>query len=88
HNAATHDFVLSYRALFNTEPGSFAFQGYDIGTYFISALVKYGPKFIQKCVDLKMNLMQSNASFIRVEGGGLQNIGTKDIVYGPGYAIN
>ena len=36
------DFILKYRALYNTEPSQFAFQGYDIAYYFISTCSKYG----------------------------------------------
>ncbi len=45
-----NDFLLKYRDLYKTEPQDFAFQGYDIGDYFFSALYYYGKDFYQ-CAD-------------------------------------
>ena len=39
---AVKRFLLEYRALYNTEPSQFAFQGYDIASYFITLVSKYG----------------------------------------------
>ena len=34
-------FILEYRALFQNEPGSFSFQGYDAMHYYVSACARY-----------------------------------------------
>jgi LysM repeat protein len=39
------DFLLKYRALFNTEPTQFAFQGYDLARYFANLCGRYGRKW-------------------------------------------
>jgi len=39
---AVKRFLLEYRALYNTEPNQFAFQGYDITRYFIQLVSQYG----------------------------------------------
>lgn len=38
-------FVMEFRESYATEPNSFAFTGYNIGVYFLGALMKYGPSF-------------------------------------------
>ncbi|MBR1537987.1 MAG: ABC transporter substrate-binding protein, partial [Bacteroidales bacterium] len=44
-NADDQDFVLRYRALFYAEPDDFAFQGHDVLTYFIAAMMQQGTAF-------------------------------------------
>ena len=39
---------MKYRALFNAEPTQFAFQGYDIASYFISQCSRQGGKWMKK----------------------------------------
>lgn len=42
----TKNFVLKYRDRFKTDPAMYAFQGYDVTFYFLSALQKYGSGFL------------------------------------------
>ena len=46
--AVVVDFLLRFRDKYKTEPLDFAFQGYDIGMYFLSSLLYYGKEFY-KC---------------------------------------
>lgn len=41
HPAVT-SFIENFKAEYSTEPSIFAFQGYDVMTYFIQTLQKYG----------------------------------------------
>lgn len=42
-----NDFVAKYRARFNNEPGEYAFLGYDVALFFISAEMQFGNTFPQ-----------------------------------------
>jgi len=76
------NFVRRYRALYNTEPGNFAFQGYDIASYFISALKKYGNDMINGIAGFPAEGLQINFRFDRrTAAGGMFNEATKNVVY-------
>lgn len=82
------DFLREYRALCNTEPGPFAFQGYDIMRYFTGLCSRYGknwPGHLEDGTEGKM--LQSDFRFRRYGEGGLENIGIRRIVYGPDYSV-
>ncbi len=82
------DFLLKYRALYNTEPGPFAFQGYDLMHYFVKVCAKYGTgwgEFIED--EDTARLLQSDFKFRRYGEGGLENIGIRRLVYGPDYSV-
>lgn len=82
------DFLLKYRALYNTEPGPFAFQGYDLMHYFVKVCAKYGTgwgEFIEN--EDTARLLQSDFKFRRFGEGGLENTGIRRLVYGPDYSV-
>lgn len=82
------DFLLKYRALYNTEPGPFAFQGYDLMHYFAKVCAKYGTdwgEFIEN--EDTARLLQSDFKFRRYREGGLENIGIRRLVYGHDYSV-
>lgn len=60
----TIDFINKYTAAFHTEPTSFAFQGYDILTYFVDAMSKWGKNFPQAIVNERKSLIQSDVLFL------------------------
>jgi LysM repeat protein len=65
NNDATKLFVQLYRKAYNSEPGKFAFFGYDATYYFLTVLQKYGAKF-QNCLPVfDMMLLQSRYKFAR-----------------------
>ncbi len=67
-------FLMKYRALFNSEPSPFAFQGFDITTMFLN-----NPSLST----------QSRYHFLREKNStGIQNTGTTDIVYNIDYTIS
>ncbi len=75
------DFLLKYRALYNTEPSQFAFQGYDLIIYFTSLCAKYGDSWIDYVELDNRKLLQTNFSFEKVENGGYINVGTKRSIF-------
>mgnify|MGYP002519781440 CR=1 FL=1 len=54
------DFIMKYRALFNAEPTQFAFQGYDIASYFISQCSRQGGKWMKKIDENQYKAIQQN----------------------------
>lgn len=84
-NTEAKQFVKKYRALFNTEPTQFAFQGYDVAKYFLSLCAKYGDAWMQHAEDAV--LLQSTFDLQQTENGGYINTGIRRIVYGENYKV-
>lgn len=86
----TMRFVGEYRALFNSEPSQFAFQGYDMVKYF--ATLSISDKIMIDDYPEK-HMLQSNIEFRRVSGndigtlGGYENSATRNIIFGSNYTI-
>lgn len=82
------DFVKKYRALYNTEPTPYAFQGYDIASYFLGMCAKYGENWERHLETDAESLLQADFKFVKAgEKGGFANTGARRIVYGPDYTI-
>ena len=82
------DFLMKYRAIYNTEPTQFAFQGYDLATYFINLCSKYGKDWIDMLESSSEAMLQSTFRFSKQETGGYINTGVRRIEYGPKWKIN
>lgn len=80
-------FLKKYRALYNTEPTQFAFQGYDIARYFMELCAKYGENWKEHLCDSPKGMLQSTFSFTKQGTGGYTNNGIRRIVYEKGYNI-
>ena len=70
------DFLLSYRALYNTEPSQFAFQGYDTAKYFITLVSKYGRNWRHKLGETEGKGLHTDFDF-----NGQTNKAVRRIVY-------
>ena len=82
------DFLLKYRALYNTEPSQFAFQGYDIASYFINLCSRYGDRWPEMIDKAPQAMLQSTFRCRRYDSeGGYVNNGIRRIVYGPGWSV-
>lgn len=75
------DFVLAYRALFNSEPGSFAFQGYDIVHYFVNSCHLDGRNWHHNLPRYSEKGLQSDFKYDRWEGDGKINVGVRRVIY-------
>ena len=60
---AVRRFVLTYRSLFQGEPGSFAFQGYDTTHYFVTMCAKYGRQWYKKLDEYVEKGLQADFRF-------------------------
>lgn len=81
------EFLLKYRALFNTEPNQFAFQGYDVTRYFASQYTKAGKNWKEGLDGNETEMLQSTFMLRRQPSGGHLNNGIRRIVYDNGYSI-
>lgn len=85
----TRDFVMKYRALFNTEPTAYSFQGFDILTYFLQVMQEEGNLFASNVSSHPMDLLQCSFNFVRSdEKSGWHNCATRDIIYSPDFTIS
>ena len=85
-------FVQKYREYFSSEPTKYSFQGYDIGLYFGSALMKYGRSF-PNCIEADTTInkigTQTEFNFKRTkESCGFENVKTYIIQFDKEYNIN
>lgn len=87
-NPMVKEFLLNYRALFNTEPTQFAYQGYDLARYFITLCSKYGKRWMDKLDEHTMSLLQNTFYFQKTEDGGYQNNGVRRIIYDDDWKVN
>lgn len=81
------DFLKKYRALYNTEPNQFAFQGYDVARYFIELCSKYGEHWSNHLENNDSDMFQSSFNIRRQPIGGYVNNGVRRIVYENGYSV-
>lgn len=66
-------FVKEFRKQYATEPKEFAYSGYNIGIYFLSALMKYGPAFNDCIPYFDMELINMGYDFESSGNNGFQN---------------
>ena len=82
------NFLMKYRALYNTEPTQFSFQGYDTARYFIELCSKYGDGWMNRLSEDEKNMLQSTFRFIEVNDGSFVNNGVRRIVYEKDWNIS
>lgn len=81
-------FTENFKTEFGTEPSSFAFQGYDIATYFLQSLQNTGNLSRGIQGNFNIGLLQTNYHFSRVsEFGGYTNDCFKIIEYANTYEV-
>lgn len=67
-------FVCKFRTRYNTEPTDYAFDGFDIGWYFLNALDLYGKEMIDNLPGFKIPLLHTDFDFQRKDdNSGLEN---------------
>ncbi len=81
----TKDFLLKYRAVFQTEPTSFAYQGHDIIMYFATLISNYRDNWEEMLdKDVTERFIQTDFNFDRIcEDGGYVNTALRhEVVHG------
>ncbi|MDZ7846303.1 MAG: hypothetical protein U5L96_05840 [Owenweeksia sp.] len=69
---STQEFIAGYRDRFKAEPSRFAYQGYDVGMYFLQKLWRTGPFFMQSIHEGE-SLLSTGFAMQKSEGGGFEN---------------
>ncbi len=64
-NPATQAVIKTYRTIYKTEPDMYAYQGFDISYYFISALLKVGTGFLKTITGNKYRGVETNYNFLQ-----------------------
>ncbi len=82
---AVDSFVKAYRALFQTEPSQFAFQGYDTARYFVSSCARYGHAWTRMLGNNKVSLLHTDFQFSDDGNNNHQNTAVRRIVYQKDY---
>ena len=80
--------LMKYRALFNAEPTQFAYQGYDIASYFIELCSKYGKDWQNYLSHEEKSMLQSTFKCMQQGDGGYVNQGVRRIVYEKDWTIS
>ena len=103
HNISTHvsltyfidyndpevmDFLMKYRAFYNTEPTQFAYQGYDIAKFCMGMCSKYGDNWKNMLSSTEQKMLQSTFAFKKEPFKGYVNNGVRRIVYDKGYSMS
>jgi ABC-type branched-subunit amino acid transport system substrate-binding protein len=66
-------FVNRFTEIYKTDPNSLAFQGFDVGYYFLSALQKYG-KNMGRCIrEFHTRPLQTDFQFKQTGNNGFEN---------------
>ena len=72
-SAKVRNFAKRFQKQYKVDPDRFAFAGYDIGLYFLSALKNYGTQFY-KCIDEhKVPLLATELNFEFSKTDGYRN---------------
>jgi LysM repeat protein/ABC-type branched-subunit amino acid transport system substrate-binding protein len=88
HDDDVKSFVLKYRDTYKIEPNQYAIHAYDVGLYFLSAMLNYGENFENCIYNHKIDLLQADYNFVRwYENSGFENTNVDIIKYFKGYNI-
>ncbi len=79
-------FLMKYRALFNTEPSQFAFQGYDTAMFFAKMCRDYGEDWKTQMDKVELNMLQNTFKYHKTDAGYLNN-GTRRMIYGKNWEV-
>ena len=72
-NPDVKKFIARYVGDYKTDPELLAFQGFDVGYYFLSALLQFGTDFGRCIEDYKINSLQTRYNFTHSKGNGYEN---------------
>ena len=85
-NPEVEAFVLAYRALYNTEPSQFAFQGYDTARFFFSRASRYGREWSRSLGTDRVSGLHTDFLFTPKGEKGYINTAVRRILYKKDYS--
>lgn len=85
---AVKKFTLDYRALFNHEPTSFSFSGYDTVCFYSKMCRKYGSRWYKRMHrERQWQGLQTDFKYVRSAQQGRVNQAVRRVVYNPDFSI-
>lgn len=81
------DFLMTYRALYNAEPGPFAFQGYDSTYQMVKACAENGRNWAKRLAGTRAHGLQTDLQFVNSASGSAVNTAVRRILFDRGYDI-
>ncbi len=71
----TRKWITDFRNIYKTEPAidKYAFDGFDIGWYFLNALCRFGNEFDDCLKDYHIRMLQTTFDFEQLKGNGFEN---------------
>jgi hypothetical protein len=66
-------FVSTFQERYKTDPDPLAFQGFDVATYFLTALATNGKSFDRCLIDFHLKSLGNDFRFASTEGNGFVN---------------
>lgn len=73
-NKSVQNFITIFREKYACEPKDYAFEGYDVGMYFLTALMRYGNQFGDCLPYYHQPLLHTSYYFSRpTDGNGMEN---------------
>ena len=87
-NAEVIAFIQNYRAAYNNEPTQYSFQGYDIASYFFTALSKSGKNFAAMKQKPGVKLLHADYEFQKASNlGGYMNTSLYVLEYTENFEV-
>lgn len=80
-NPSVKNFILKFRAVFNAEPSSFAFHGYDTMLYFTTLVNTYGRQWRKRITHYQSSGLQTDFKFEADGRKGAENCAVRRIRY-------
>lgn len=77
------EFVMRFRAVYNAEPSSFAFHGYDTMHYFVTICGTYGRQWYKKISEYSEKGLQTDFKFDSSGKAGAVNTAVRRIRFNP-----
>ena len=81
------EFLMTYRALYNAEPGPFAFQGYDSTYQMVKACAENGKNWSKRLAGTSSHGLQTDLRFVSSASGSAVNTAVRRILFDEGYEI-
>ncbi|MBR5660764.1 MAG: LysM peptidoglycan-binding domain-containing protein [Bacteroidales bacterium] len=82
------DFLLQYRALYNSEPSRSAYSGYDLMKYFSTLANKFGKRWPRALHRVDYSGLQSDFKLEKTSTGSYINKAVRRVVYNPDFSIS
>jgi hypothetical protein len=71
---AVNDFIMAFRSRYKTHPDEYAFEGYDLATYFLGAMMRFGSDCEDCLPYYHQKLLKGSIQFAPAYPAGYENL--------------